>query len=196
MATEILSDNDLDLIFRTARSYNGYDDRPVTEVQIEAIYDLLKMGPTSANTQPARFVFCLSQDAKDRLASVASDSNAAKIRKAPASVIIGMDTEFYEKMPQLFPHAPEAAAWFKGAAAHPTAFRNSSLQGAYFVVAARAIGLDVGPMSGFDNAKADELFFAGTPIKSNFIATFGYGDPSTIFPKLPRLSFTEACKII
>lgn len=196
MAIEILSDNDLDLIFRTARSYNGYLDKPVTRVQIEVIYDLLKMGPTSANTQPGRFVFCLSQESKDKLASVASDSNAEKIRKAPASVIVGMDMTFYEKMPQVFPHAPEAAEWFKGPATEPTAFRNSSLQGAYFIIAARAIGLDVGPMSGFDNAKADELFFAGTPVKSNFIATFGYGDPATIFGKLPRLSFDEACKII
>lgn len=196
MTTEILSDNDLDLIFRTARSYNGYQDKPVTQVQIEAIYDLLKMGPTSANTQPARFVFCLSQESRDKLAAHASDSNAEKIRKAPVAVVIGMDLEFFEKMPQIFPHAPEAAEWFKGPTAEPTAFRNSSLQGAYFIIAARAIGLDVGPMSGFDNAAVDEAFFAGTPIKSNFIATFGYGDPASIFDKLPRLSFAEACKVL
>ncbi len=196
MAIEILSDNDLDLIFRTARSYNGYQDKPVTRVQIEAIYDLLKTGPTSANTQPARFVFCLSQDAKDRLAACASEGNAPKIREAPAAVIIGMDLEFYEKMPQVFPHNPDAKNWFQGPAIEATAFRNSTLQGAYFIIAARAIGLDVGPMSGFDNAAADEAFFAGTPIKSNFIATFGYGDPDSIFGKLPRLSFAESCKIL
>lgn len=196
MATEILSDNDLDLIFRSARSYNGYLDRPVTRVQIEAIYDLLKMGPTSANVQPARFVFCLSQDSKEKLASVASETNAAKIRKAPAAVVVGMDMDFPERMPEVFPHNPDAKHWFSGAMLETTAFRNSSLQGAYFIVAARAIGLDVGPMSGFDNARADETFFAGTSIKSNFIATFGYGDPESIFGRLPRLGFDAACKII
>lgn len=196
MVAEILSDNDLDLIFRAARSYNGYQDRPVTQVQIEAIYDLLKMGPTSANTQPARFVFCLSQEAKDRLAACASATNAPKISNAPAAVVIGMDMEFPEKMPQVFPHNPGAKRWFGGAMLESTAFRNSTLQGAYFIVAARAIGLDVGPMSGFDNAKADEAFFAGTPVKSNFIATFGYGNPESIFGRLPRLSFAESCKII
>lgn len=196
MATEILSDNDLDLIFRNARSYNGYDDRPVTRVQIEAIYDLLKMGPTSANTQPARFVFCLSQESKDKLADCASEGNAPKIRQAPASVIIGMDMEFYEKMPQVFPHNPDAKNWFQGPAIESTAFRNSTLQGGYFMIAARAIGLDVGPMSGFDHDKVDATFFAGTPVKSNFISTFGYGDPASIFPKLPRLGFDDACKVL
>lgn len=196
MATEILSDNDLDLIFRNARSYNGYDDRPVTRVQIEAIYDLLKMGPTSANTQPARFVFCLSQESKDKLADCASEGNAPKIRQAPASVIIGMDMEFYEKMPQVFPHNPDAKNWFQGPAIESTAFRNSTLQGGYFMIAARAIGLDVGPMSGFDHDKVDAAFFAGTPVKSNFISTFGYGDPASIFPKLPRLGFDDACKVL
>lgn len=196
MATEILSDNDLDLILRTARSYNGYLDKPVTQVQIEAIYDLLKMGPTSANTQPARFVFCTSQEAKEKLAACASEKNQPKIRQAPVTVIIGMDMHFYDKIPQVFPHAPEAAEWFKGPLGEPTAFRNSTLQGAYFIIAARAIGLDVGPMSGFDNAAVDEAFFAGTPIKSNFISTFGYGDPSTVLPRLPRLSFAESCKVI
>lgn len=196
MSREILSDNDLDLIFRTARSYNGYQDRPVTEVQIRAIYDLLKMGPTSANCQPARFIFCMSQSAKDRLADCAGGNNPEKIRKASAAVVIGMDMEFYEKLPQLFPHAPDAKNWFKSSGAEATAFRNSTLQGAYFIVAARAIGLDTGPMSGFDHAKVDEAFFAGTTIKSNFISTFGYGDASTIFSRAPRLSFEEAAQIL
>lgn len=196
MSREILSDNDLDLIFRTARTYNGYLDKPVTEVQIRAIYDLLKMGPTSANCQPARFVFCNSQSAKDRLADCAGGNNPEKIRKAPAAVVIGMDMEFYDKLPQLFPHAPDAKNWFKGPIAEATAFRNSTLQGAYFIIAARAIGLDTGPMSGFDNAKVDAAFFAGTSIKSNFISTFGYGDASTILPRLPRLSFDEAAQIV
>lgn len=196
MATEILSDNDLDLIFRNARSYNGYDDRPVTRVQIEAIYDLLKTGPTSANTQPARFVFCMSEESKAKLAACASEGNAPKILQAPASVVIGMDMEFYEKMPQVFPHNPDAKNWFQGPAIESTAFRNSTLQGAYFMIAARAIGLDVGPMSGFDHDLVDAAFFAGTPIKSNFISTLGYGDPSSIFPKLPRLSFDDACKVL
>src|SRR3546814_13639 len=132
----------------------------------------------------------------DLLADCASETNAIKIRKAPAAVVVGMDLEFFEKMPQVFPHAPEAAEWFKGPTAEPTAFRNSTLHGAYFIIAARAIGLDVGPMSGFDNAVADAAFFAGTPIKSNFIATFGYGDPASIFGRLPRLSFAESCKIL
>ena len=196
MSREILSDNDLDLIFRTARSYNGYQDKPVTEVQIRAIYDLLKMGPTSANCQPARFIFCMSQNAKDRLADCAGGTNPEKIRKAPAAVVIGTDMEFYEKLPQLFPHAPDAKNWFKGRNAEAMAFRNSTLQGAYFIIAARAIGLDTGPMSGFDNAKVDEAFFADTTIKSNFISTFGYGDTSTILPRLPRLSFEEAAQIL
>jgi 3-hydroxypropanoate dehydrogenase len=190
---EKLSDAALDTIFRTARTYNGYSDEPVTEADIRAIYDLLKMGPTSANQQPARFVWCLSQEAKDKLAALASDKNADKIRKAPAAVIIGMDENFHEQLPWLFPHT-DAKSWFDGdgkaAMRHDHAFRNSSLQGAYFIIAARALGLDTGPMSGFDNAAVDAAFFGDQPaVKSNFISTLGHGDPATIFGRLPRPEF-------
>lgn len=188
-----LDDAGLDTIFRTARTYNGYDDTPVTEAEIRRIYDLLKMGPTSANQQPARFVWLLSQSAKDRLADLATGSNPPKIRKAPAAVIIGMDLNFNEQLPWLFPHAPDAKNWFPGEEVRYThAFRNSSLQGAYLLIAARALGFDTGPMSGFDNAKVDEAFFADQPhVKSNFIATLGHGDPSTIFDRLPRPEFEQ-----
>jgi 3-hydroxypropanoate dehydrogenase len=186
-----LDDAGLDTIFRTARTYNGYTDEPVTQADIRQIYDLLKMGPTSANQHPARFVWLVSQDAKDRLAALATGSNPDKIRKAPASVIIGMDLAFNEQLPWLFPHAPDARNWFPTEDVRYThAMRNSSLQGAYFIVAARAIGLDTGPMSGFDNAKVDEAFFSDQPlVKSNFISTLGHGDPSTIFDRLPRPEF-------
>ncbi|PVX28146.1 malonic semialdehyde reductase [Sphingomonas pokkalii] len=193
-----LNDVALDTIFRTARSYNGYTDAPVTEADIARIYDLLKMGPTSVNQQSARFVWILSQEGKDRLASFASGSNADKIRKAPASVIIGYDMDFHEHLPELFPHAPEARNWFptdEGRREH--AFRNSSLQGAYFIIAARALGFDTGPMSGFDNAKVDEAFFADQPrVKSNFISTLGVGDPSTIYDRSPRPAFDRFNRVI
>lgn len=180
----------LDQLFREARTFNGYYDKPVSEDQLKAIWDLMKFGPTSANCLPARFVWITSDEAKEKLAALASETNADKIRKAPVSVIIGMDMEFYEHLPDLFPHA-DARSWFAGndVAIEKTAFRNSSLQGAYFILAARALGLDAGPMSGFDNAAVDEAFFAGTPVKSNFISTLGYGDPSTIFPRSPRPEF-------
>lgn len=186
-----LSPDALDTIFRTARTYNGYTDAPVTEADIRAIWDLMKMGPTSANMLPARLVWCVSQDAKDKLAALASGTNAAKIKAAPASVIIGMDVDFHEKLPDLFPHAPDARNWFPDPAAREVAaLRNSSLQGGYFIVAARALGFDTGPMSGFDNGAVDAAFFADTPaVKSNFISTIGVGDPATIFERLPRPAF-------
>jgi len=193
-----LSDAALDTIFRTARTYNGYTDEPVTEAEIRQIYDLLKMGPTSANQQPARFVWCLSEAAKEKLAALASDKNADKIRKAPASVVIGMDEDFHEQLPWLFPHA-DAKSWFDGKPEmrREHAFRNSSLQGAYFIIAARAIGLDTGPMSGFDNAKVDAAFFGDQPsVKSNFISTLGHGDPETIFERLPRPDFSRFNRVI
>lgn len=186
-----LDDAGLDTIFRTARTYNGYTDQPVGRDEIEAIYDLLKMGPTSANMSPARFVWCVSQDAKDRLADLATGSNPDKIRKAPASVIIGMDQDFHEHLPFLFPHT-DAKSWFDGDAEgrKVAAMRNSSLQGAYFIIAARAMGLDTGPMSGFDNDAVDKAFFADQPsVKSNFISTLGHGDPATIFGRSPRPEF-------
>jgi 3-hydroxypropanoate dehydrogenase len=186
-----LDDAALDTMFRAARTYNGYDDTPVTEADIRAIYDLLKMAPTSANQQPARFVWCLDQAAKDRLAACASDSNADKIRKAPAAVVIGMDENFHEQLPWLFPHT-DAKSWFDGDAEgrKASAFRNSSLQGAYFIMAARAMGWDTGPMSGFDADRVNAAFFADQPhVKANFISTLGKGDASTIFDRSPRPDF-------
>lgn len=193
-----LNDVALDTIFRTARSFNGYTDTPVTQADIEAIYDLLKMGPTSVNQQSARFVWILSQEGKDKLAGFASGSNAEKIRKAPASVIIGYDVNFHEHLAELFPHAPEARNWFPTEEGRrEQAFRNSSLQGAYFIIAARALGLDTGPMSGFDNAKVDQAFFGDQPnVKSNFISTLGVGDPSTIYPRSPRPAFDQFNTVI
>ena len=191
MMGEKLSDSALDTLFRTARTYNGYTDAPVTEEQIRQLYELIKMGPTSANQQPGRFVWCLSQDARDRLADCATGNNPDKIRKAPAAVIIGMDENFHEELPWLFPHA-DAKSWFAGDAdkRREHAFRNSSLQGAYFIMAARAMGLDTGPMSGFDPDKLNAAFFGDRPhVKVNFISTFGHGDPSTIFGRLPRPDF-------
>ncbi|WP_448662130.1 malonic semialdehyde reductase [Sphingomonas sp. CJ20] len=192
-----LDDAGLDTIFRTARSYNGYTDQPITDADIRAIYDLLKMGPTSVNQQSARFVWVTSQAAKDKLADLSSGSNAEKIRKAPATVIIATDLDFHEQLPWLFPHAP-AKDWFADPAAREVhAFRNSSLQGAYFIIAARALGFDTGPMSGFDNAKVDEAFFSDQPrVKSNFISTLGHGDPSTIFGRLPRPEFEQFNRVV
>ncbi|AJP74114.1 malonic semialdehyde reductase [Sphingomonas hengshuiensis] len=193
-----LDDAGLDTIFRTARSFNGYTDQPVTEADIHAIYDLLKMGPTSVNQQTARFVWITSQEAKDKLADLSSGSNAEKIRKAPASVIIATDLDFHEQLPWLFPHAPDAKNWFADPASREVhAFRNSSLQGAYFIIAARALGLDTGPMSGFDNAKVDAAFFSDQPrVKSNFISTLGHGDPSTVFGRLPRPEFERFNRVV
>jgi len=188
-----LNDVALDTIFRTARTYNGYTDQPVTPADIAAIYDLLKMGPTSVNQQSARFVWVLSQEGKDKFASLSSGSNAEKIRKAPASVIIGYDINFHEHLPELFPHT-DAKSWFDGnrELREASAFRNSSLQGAYFIMAARALGLDTGPMSGFDAGKVDAAFFADTPsVRTNFISTLGHGDPASIYDRLPRPAFEK-----
>lgn len=192
-----LSDSALDQIFNTARTYNGYLDKPVTGAQLRAIWDLMKMAPTSANCLPARMIWVTSDAAKEKLAALTMPGNDDKIRQAPASVIIGMDLEFYEQLPDLFPHA-DARSWFADdkEKADETAFRNSSLQGAYFIIAARALGLDTGPMSGFDNAAVDAAFFGGTNVKSNFISTLGYGDPETIFDRSPRPDFDRFNKII
>ncbi|ALH79544.1 malonic semialdehyde reductase [Sphingopyxis macrogoltabida] len=189
--SEPLSDSALDQLFRTARTYNGYLDKPVSEAQLVAIWDLMKYGPTSANALPARIIWCVSEEAKQKLAPLTMPANAEKILKAPVTAIIAMDNEFYEHLPELFPHA-DARSWFVGnaALAEATAFRNSSLQGAYFILAARALGLDTGPMSGFDNAAVDAAFFADQPnVKSNFISTLGYGDPASIFERSPRPDF-------
>ncbi len=180
----------LDQLFRTARTYNGYLDTPVTAAQMDAIWELMKFGPTSANCLPARLVWCVSQEAKEKLAALTMPANGEKILKAPVTVIIGMDMEFYEQLPELFPHT-DARSWFVGndAMIQSTAFRNSTLQGAYFILAARALGLDTGPMSGFSNDAVDAAFFAGTKVKSNFISTLGYGDPVSIFDRSPRPGF-------
>lgn len=191
--SEPLSDRALDQLFRTARSFNGYTDQPVSEAQLHAIWNLLKFGPTSANCLPARIIWCTSDAAKQKLAALALPANAEKILRAPVTAIIGMDLEFYENLPDLFPHA-DARSWFVGndELAKTTAFRNSSLQGAYFILAARALGLDTGPMSGFNNDAVDDAFFADQPkVRSNFIATLGYGDPATIFARSPRPDFAR-----
>jgi 3-hydroxypropanoate dehydrogenase len=187
----------LDQLFREGRSYNGYLNKSVTVEQLDAIWELMKFGPTSANCLPARLIWCVSPEAKEKLAACAMESNADKIRNAPVTVIIGMDMEFYEQLPELFPPA-DARSWFAGnpASSEPTAFRNSSLQGAYFILAARALGLDSGPMSGFAAPAVDAAFFAGTPIKTNFISTLGYGDPTTIFGRLPRPGFDRFNTIV
>ena len=191
--SEPLTDEALDQLFRQARTFNGYHDTPVTKAQIEGIWELMKMGPTSANMLPARLIWCHSQNSKDRLAALSSEGNQQKIRQAPAAVIIGMDQNFHEHLPELFPH-DDAKSWFEGdaEARKVHAMRNSSLQGAYFILAARALGLDTGPMSGFDNDAVDREFFSDQPsVKSNFISTIGYGDPATIFDRSPRPGFAK-----
>ena len=192
-----LTDAALDQLFRTARTYNGFLDKPVSDEQLTAIWDLMKFGPTSANALPARIIWVRSQEGKEKLAGLVSEGNAAKVRQAPVTAIVGMDVEFYDHLPDLFPHT-DARSWFAGndALAEVTAFRNSSLQGAYLLLAARALGLDTGPMSGFDNAAVDAAFFADTPnVKSNFITTIGYGDASTIFDRSPRPDFSRFNKL-
>lgn len=189
--TQPLSEAALDQLFRTARTYNGYLDKPVGTDQLEAIWELMKMGPTSANCLPARLVWVTTDEAKAKLAALSGGANPPKILAAPVTVIIGMDLDFHEKLPELFPHT-DAKAWFEGnePLRETTAFRNSSLQGAYFILAARALGLDTGPMSGFSNEAVDAAFFGDTPrVKSNFISTLGYGDPATIFERSPRPGF-------
>ena len=181
----------LDQLFVQARTYNHYRDEPVEEDELRAIWDLMKMGPTSANQLPARLVWCVSQKAKDMLADSASGTNAEKIRKAPVSVVIAMDTEFHEYLPELFSHT-DAKSWFDGnrELREASAFRNSSLQGAYFIMAAPALGLDTGPMSGFDAGKVDAAFFADTPgVRTNFISTLGHIDPAKTHPRSPRPDF-------
>ena len=184
-------------LFTEGRSYNGFFDTPVSEDELRAIWDLMKWGPTSANQMPARLVWCVSDDAKERLATCATGNNPDKIRQAPVAVVIGMDINFHEYMPELFPHA-NAKAWFDGNTElrEASAFRNSSLQGAYFIMAARAVGLDTGPMSGFDAGLVDKAFFADQPgVRTNFISTLGHGDPSTIHDRLPRPAFEKFNRI-
>ncbi len=194
--SQVLTDPALDQLFRTARTYNAFSG-DISDATLHQLYDLLKFGPTAANSTPARFVFLRSAEAKARLAPALDEGNAKKTIAAPVTVIVAHDEDFHEKLPVLFPHV-DAKAWFDGPRENREvpAFRNGSLQGAYLILAARALGLDCGPMSGFDNAKVDAEFFAGTAIKSNFLVNLGIGDPASIFPRSPRLGFDEACQIL
>ncbi|MEQ8266241.1 MAG: malonic semialdehyde reductase [Parvibaculum sp.] len=193
-----LGDDALDVIFRDARTHNAWTNEPVSDETLHKLYDLMKWGPTSANCSPSRIVFVKSNEAKEKLAPALSEGNLKKTMAAPVTAVIGYDVEFYERLPELFPHAPEAKTWFNWSKewAEQTAFRNGSLQGAYFMIAARSLGLDCGPMSGFDMKKVDETFFAGTTVKVNFLCNLGHGDPAGLFGRSPRLPFDEACKII
>lgn len=197
--TETLSDEALDLIFRKARTHNVWLPKPVPDDLLRRVYELAKWGPTSANSSPMRVVFVKSDAAKAKLLPALSASNAAKTRVAPVCAIVAYDSEFYELVPRLFPHQPDAINWFKGPGkeqtASITALRNGTLQGAYLIIAARALGLDCGPMSGFDNAKVDAAFFPDGRYKSNFLCSLGYGDAGKLFARNPRLSFEDACTI-
>jgi 3-hydroxypropanoate dehydrogenase len=190
----------LDQLFRSARTYRGsaeaWLDAPVSDGLLREVYDLARMGPTSANTCPARFVFVRTPEAKAKLREALDEGNVAQTMAAPVTVIVGSDFEFYEKLPQLFPHT-DARSWFVGKPAliESTAFRNATLQGAYLILAARALGLDCGPMSGFDAGKLDAAFFAGTSVRSNFLINLGHGNPAAPAPRSPRLAFDEACRI-
>ncbi|SDZ14810.1 3-hydroxypropanoate dehydrogenase [Lysobacter sp. yr284] len=193
--SKALPDDALDQLFRSARTHNVLGGE-ISDETLRQLYDLTKWGPTSANGSPARFVFVKSPQAKEKLRPALSEGNLAKTLAAPVTVIVAHDLEFYEKLPYLFPH-DDARSWFAGndAAINVTAFRNGSLQGAYLILAARSLGLDTGAMSGFDNAKVDEAFFAGTKIKSNFLINLGHGDHDKLFPRSPRLPFDEAARI-
>jgi 3-hydroxypropanoate dehydrogenase len=196
--TKLVNDEGLDLMFRSARTHNVWLYKPVDDALLAQVYDLAKMGPTSANMCPMRVVFVKSKAAKEKLKPALDAGNVDKTMIAPVTAVIGMDIHFYEKLPKLFPHA-DAKAWFKDLPENVLeyiALRNSSLQGAYFMLAARALGLDCGPMSGFNNQKVDEAFFAGTTVKSNFLCNLGYGDASKLFPRSPRLTFQEACEVV
>lgn len=197
MSDKMINDEALDIIFRDARTRNGWEDRPVSQALIQATYDLMKWGPTSANCSPARFVFVASDEGKARLKPHLLGGNVEKTMTAPVCVIIAHDMEFYEKLPALFPHT-DAKSWFTGNddLIAETAFRNGSLQGAYFMIAARALGLDCGPMSGFDQAGVNEAFFKGTAYKANFLCNIGYGTDKDLFERSPRLAFDEACEVI
>ena len=193
-----LDDAALDLIFRKARTQNGWLPTPVTDDQLRAIYEIMRLGPTSANSCPARILFVRTPEAKARLLPALSPGNVDKTKAAPVTAIIGYDPRFWELLPRLFPHRPEMKNPYEAnrQLAETVAFRNGTLQGAYFMIAARAVGLDVGGMSGFDNAKVDAEFFPDGRIKSNFLCNVGHGDPSKILPKLPRLEFSEACRLL
>ena len=194
--SQTLSPRALDQLFREARSFRAWRSEPIDAEDLRRIYDLLKYGPTSANCCPARVVFVRSPEAKERLLSCVEKGNQKSVRAAPVTAIVAHDLEFYEKLPKLAPHA-DARSWFAGKQAliESTAFRNGTLQGAYLILAARALGFDCGPMSGFDNAKVDRIFFPDTPWRSNFICNIGHGEPQGLFPRQPRLPFEEACRV-
>ncbi len=200
MERAVLDEPGRDLLFRAARTHSAWLDRPVEEAKLVELYELLKWGPTSANGQPLRVLFLKSRAAKERLRPALSPGNVAKTMAAPVTAILAYDTRFFEFLPKTFPHEPEAVSWFSGpgkeSAALETAFRNGSLQGGYFILAARAVGLDCGPMSGFDRARVDAEFFPDGRLRSNFLCNLGYGDPARLSPRNPRLSFAEACRIL
>ncbi|MBK9363911.1 MAG: malonic semialdehyde reductase [Rubrivivax sp.] len=184
-------------LFTAARTQNGYLDRPLADDTLRQLYELVKWGPTAANSSPARLAFVRSAEAKATLLGCMNAGNVAKVQQAPVTVIVGMDLEFHHRLPQLFPHV-DARAWFEGkpAVIESSALRNSSLQGGYLILAARALGLDCGPMSGFDAARVDAAFWAGTAVKTNFVCTLGHGDPAKVMPRLPRLAFEDACRLL
>ncbi len=193
-----LNDEALDILFRHARTHIFWQDKPVSDDLLRRIYDVMKWGPTSANSSPAHVLFLRTREAKERLRPALSPNNVDKTMQAPVTAILAYDLKFYENLPRLFPNNPAARDWFSGSPqlAEVTDFRNGTLQGGYLILAARALGLDCGPMSGFDNAKVDAEFFSGTSLKSNFLCNLGYGDASKLFPRNPRLSFEEACQLL
>ncbi|NBX66179.1 MAG: malonic semialdehyde reductase [Proteobacteria bacterium] len=193
---KIITDEALDLIFREARTFYAWQPKEVSDTLLQAVYELAKLGPTAANSQPMRVVFVKSKDAKEKLKPHLDAGNVDKTMAAPVTAIIAYDEGFYEQMPKVFPHAPGAIDWYKGKDNAAHLLRNGSLGGAYLMLAARALGLDCGPMSGFSNAGVDKAFFDGTGWKSNFICNLGYGDTSKQYPRSPRLTFDEACKIL
>ena len=195
--TGALNQDALDQLFVEARTHNGWQSKPVPDDLLRHVWDLTKMGPTSANCSPARIVFVVSAESRERLKPCLAEGNVDKTMTAPVTAIIGNDMKFYDRLPELFPHA-DARAWFEGNddLIQVTAFRNATLQGAYFMLAARALGLDTGAMSGYDEAAVDEAFFAGTSIKSNFLCNIGFGNGKDMFPRSPRLDFDDACSIV
>ena len=195
--TRAIDQRALDRLFVKARTHNGWLGKDVPLELLKAVWDLAKMGPTSANCSPARIVFVVSPEAKERLKPCLMEGNVKKTMAAPATAIIGHDLKFYDRLPALFPHT-DARAWFVGKDAHirATAFRNGTLQGGYFIMAARALGLDCGPMSGFDEAAVNKAFFAGTSVEANFLCNVGYGSGEGLFPRSPRLDFEDACKVV
>ncbi|WP_336993172.1 malonic semialdehyde reductase [Lelliottia amnigena] len=195
--SEAITPTAIKTLFTEARTHNGWQETPVTDETLREIYDLMKWGPTSANCSPARIVFVRTPEGKEKLRSSLSSGNLEKTLAAPVTAIIAWDSEFYERLPELFPHG-DARSWFTSspALAEETAFRNSAMQAAYLIFACRALGLDTGPMSGFDRQKVDEAFFMGTTLKSNLLINIGYGDVSKLYGRLPRLSFEDACGLV